>query len=178
MFAGTSSEVYLMNFWSILKILCSKCCPSNFYWQNALMYSFLNKNAGNTFTYYILEKFRRCLRVKFHPGMTLVPRWNHPCLWWNVSYCLHIFAEMKFHPAMKDRDQISSRDEKKRKSRVNTSFRDEILKWACFFHFWLMYSSIFSKFNMFEHDESLNIMKHKASLWKVKPEKKKDDHNK
>ena len=115
MFAGTSSEVYLMNFWSILKILCSKCCPSNFYWQNALMYSFLNKNAGNTFTYYILEKFRGCLRVKFHPGMTLVPRWNHPCLWWNISYCLHVFAEMKFHPAMKDRDQILSRDEKKKK---------------------------------------------------------------
>ena len=26
--------------------------------------------------------------------------WNHPCLWWNVSYCLHVFAEMKFHPGM------------------------------------------------------------------------------
>ena len=51
----------LNDFWPILKLLCSKCCsyPSNFYWHNALMYSFLNKNAGDTFTYYILEKFNQ-----------------------------------------------------------------------------------------------------------------------
>ena len=41
-----------------------------------------------------------------------------------------------------------------------------------------MYSVMLSKFNMFEHNESMNIMKHKASLQKVKPEKKKDEHNK
>ena len=35
---------------------------------------------------------RGCLHMKFHP-----------CLWWNVSYCLHVFAEMKFHPRMKKR---------------------------------------------------------------------------
>ena len=29
---------------------------------------------------------------------------------------------------------------------------------------------------MFEHNESVNIMKRKASLEKVKPEKKKDEH--
>ena len=45
--------------------------------------------------------------------------------WWNVSYCLHVFVEIKFHPGMKDRDEISSRDEKK-KRRVNTSSGDEI----------------------------------------------------
>ena len=28
---------------------------------------------------------------------------------------LHVFAEMKFHPRMKDRDEISSRDEKRKK---------------------------------------------------------------
>ena len=53
---------------------------------------------------------------------------------------------------------------KKTKRRVNNSSRDEILKWACFLNFWRMYSSLFSKFNMFEHNESLNIIKHKASL--------------
>ena len=44
--------------WSILKTLCIKFCPrpSNFYWHNALMYNpFLNENAGDKFTYYILE---------------------------------------------------------------------------------------------------------------------------
>ena len=41
---------------------------------------------------------RRCLHAKFYPGMTFHPGRNHPCLWWNVSYCLHIFVEMKFHP--------------------------------------------------------------------------------
>ena len=51
------------------------------------------------------------------------PGWNHTCLWWNVSYCLHVFAEMRFHPGMK---------KKKKKRRVNTSSRDEILKCACF----------------------------------------------
>ena len=58
---------------------------------------------------------RGCLHVKFRPGMKLVPGWNHPCLWWNVSYCLDVFAEMKFHPGMKDRDEISSWDEKMKK---------------------------------------------------------------
>ena len=49
----------LNGFWPNLKMLCRKCCsrPSNFYWHNALMYSFLNKNAGDTFRHYILEKF-------------------------------------------------------------------------------------------------------------------------
>ena len=41
-----------------------------------------------------------------------------------------------------------------------------------------MYSSMFSKFNMFEHYESVNIVKHKASLLKMKPEKKKDEDSK
>ena len=81
---------------------------------------------------------------------TFLPKWNFITEW--------------THPGMKDRDEISSRDEKKKKRRVNTSSRDEILKWACFFNFWRMYSSMFSKFNMFEHNESLNIMKHKPSL--------------
>ena len=103
--------------------------------------------------------------------------WNHPCLWLNASYCLHVFAEMEFHPRMKDRDEISSRDEKKKKRHVNTSSGDEILKQACFFYFWRMYSSMFSNFNMFEHSKSMSIMKLKAFLWKGKPEKKKDEHN-
>ena len=50
---------------------------------------------------------------------TLLPRWNFIPGW--------------THPCQKDRDEISSRDEKKKKRRVNTSSRDEILKWACFF---------------------------------------------
>ena len=77
---------------------------------------------------------RGCLQVKFHPGMKLVPGWNHPCLWSMVKclLLLHVFAEMKFHPEMKDRDDISSQDEKKKKRPVNTSSWDETLKWACF----------------------------------------------
>ena len=32
--------------------------PPSFYWHNALMYNpFLNKNAGNTFRYYIIKNF-------------------------------------------------------------------------------------------------------------------------
>ena len=48
--------------WSTFKILCIKYFPrpSNFYWHNALMYNpFLNKNAGDTLRYSILEKFNQ-----------------------------------------------------------------------------------------------------------------------
>ena len=44
--------------WSIFKMLYIKFCPraSYFYWQNALMYNpFLNKNAGDTLTYHIID---------------------------------------------------------------------------------------------------------------------------
>ena len=75
----------------------------------------------------------------FFPRLNFIPGWK---------------TGMKFHPGMK----------KKKKRRVSTSSGDEILKWARFFNFWRMYSSMFSKFNIFEHDESLNIMKHNASL--------------
>ena len=81
---------------------------------------------------------------------TFLPRWNFILGW--------------VHPGMKDRHEVSSRNEKKKKRRVNTSSWDEILKWACFFSFWRMYSNMFYKFNMFEHNESMNIMKHMASL--------------
>ena len=41
-----------------------------------------------------------------------------------------------------------------------------------------MYSNMLSKFNVFEHDGSMDIIKHKASLKKKKSEKKKDEDNK
>ena len=50
-----------------------------------------------------LTHLRWCLHAKFRPGMKLTPGRNHPCLWWNVSYCLHVLAEMKFDPGMKKR---------------------------------------------------------------------------
>ena len=63
------------------------------------------------------------------------------------------------------RVEISSQNEKKKKRRVNTSPHDEILKWECFFYyFWRKYLNMLSKANMFEHDESINKIKHKASL--------------
>ena len=72
---------------------------------------------------------------------------------------------------------MKDRDEKKKKRRVNTSSPDEILKWTCFLIFEYVFK-LLSKFSMFEHNESMNIMKHKASVLKVKPEKKEDEHNK
>ena len=67
---------------------------------------------------------------------------------------------------------------KKKKRCVNISSGDEILKLVFFFYFWRMYSNMLSKVNVFEHNESMNIMKHKASLSKVKSEKKRDEDNK
>ena len=91
-------------------------------------------------------------------------------------------------------DEISSRDElisvtktgmkfyprmKKRKKRcANTSSQDEILKWAFFFkNIWHLYSNMLSKVNMFKHNESMKVRKHRP-LYKVKSEKKKDENNK
>ena len=74
--------------------------------QNNFIFNLNYFNSNNA-----LNQIRGCLHVKFDPGMKLVPGWSHPCLWWNVSYCLHVFAEinfipgwktgMKFHPGMK-----------------------------------------------------------------------------
>ena len=67
-----------------------------------------------------------------------IPEWTHPCL--------------------KERDEISSRNEKK-------TCKHFIPRWNFKMSmFWRMYSNMLSKFNVFEHNESMNIMKHKASL--------------
>ena len=47
-----------------------------------------------------------------------------------------------------------------------------------FINFWRIYLNILSKVNVIEHNESMNVMKHKASLEKVKSEKKKNEDNK
>ena len=59
----------------------------------------------------IREIFRGCLHVKFHLGMKSL----------SMVQCLLLFTRFC-------RDEISSQDGKKKKSRVNTSSRDEILK--------------------------------------------------
>ena len=56
------TKCLLNDFWSILNMLSIRCypLPSNIYWHNVLIYnSFWNKNAGDTFTYYMLEKFNQ-----------------------------------------------------------------------------------------------------------------------
>ena len=47
-----------------------------------------------------------------------------------------------------------------------------------FINFWRIYLNILSKVNVIEHYESMNVMKHKAPLEKVKSEKKKNEDNK
>ena len=90
--------------------------------------------------------------------MNLVPGRNHPCL---MVKCLLLFTRFC-------RDKISSRDE------LTLYYsRVEILKLVCFFFFFFRGYS-----NMFEHNESMNIMKHITSLSKMKSDKKKDEHKK
>ena len=116
---------------------------------------------------FYLFYFRGRLHVKFHPGMKLVPGWNHPCLRWNASYCLHVFAKMKFHPGIKFHHGMT-----KEKKTCKHFTQDEILKWTCFFNFWRMYSSMISKFNMFEHNESMNIVTLRTLYKKWSPKRK------
>ena len=74
---------------------------------------------------------RGCLHVKFHPvkksSLSMVK-----CFSLFTRFC---WDEVSFQDELipvKKTDEISSQDEKRR---VNTSSRDEILKWACFFSF-------------------------------------------
>ena len=112
--------------------------------------------------------------MRFHPGMKLVPGRNHPCL---CEMSLTVLPRWNFipgwtDPCQKDRDEILSRNEKKKKRRENTSLRDEILKWEyVFLNFWRMYSNMLSKVNVFEHNESMNIMKRKRWGQQVKNQK-------
>ena len=104
--------------------------------------------------------------MKFHPRMKLVPEWNHPCLWWNVSYCLHGFAEMKFCPGMKGRDEISSGDEKKTCKQFIPGWNFKMSMFLT--NFWRMYSNMLLKVNVFEHNESMNE-------WNIRPLYKKSE---
>ena len=72
--------------WDFILVTCKRTLKSSFRSQEISIFVFA---------------FRGCLHVKIHPGMKLVPGRNHPCRSWNVSYCLHVFAEMKFHPGIK-----------------------------------------------------------------------------
>ena len=101
---------------------------------------------------------KRVFRREIFPGQ------NRSCLWWNISYCLHVFAKMNIHPGMNSKRQGWNfiPGWKKEKNRVNTSSRYESFKRAYFFkNFWPMYSNMLSK--MFELNESINLMKQKAS---------------
>ena len=99
---------------------------------------------------------------------------THPCLWWNVSYCLHVFAEMKFHPRMNSyRDErqgwYSYWDEKKEKKTCKHFIPGWNFKMNMFLiNFWRMYSNILSKVNLSEHNESMNE-------WNIRPLYKKSE---
>ena len=68
---------------------------------------------ANSFSY-----LRGCLHVEINTGIELIRGWNYPCLWWSVSYCLHVSptwniirdelisvknSGMKFHPGIKNK---------------------------------------------------------------------------
>ena len=119
---------------------------------------------------------RGCLHVKFHPWMKLSL---------SMVKCLLLFTSFC-------RNEISSRDElipvknrwnfipewKKEKKMCKHFIRGWNSEISAFFYFWSMYSNMLSKVNVFEHNENMNIMKHEASLSKVKSEKKRDEDNK
>ena len=73
-----------------------------------------------------LQFLRGCLHVKFVTGMKSSL---------SIVKCLLLFTRFCRDER---RGEISSRDERKKKRRVDTSCRDEILKWACFFNCWRM----------------------------------------
>ena len=89
-----------------------------------------------------------------------------------LSMVKYLLLFMRFY-----RDKISSRDSwlskrlgwnfipgwKMKKKTFKHFICDEHLQWLSFFNLWRIYSCILSKVNVFEHNESLNIMNHKTS---------------
>ena len=58
-------------------------------WQrNICLICVLNLHENNMWLSWTRRFLRECLHVNF------IQEWNHPCLCRNVSYCLHVFAEM------------------------------------------------------------------------------------
>ena len=92
--------------------------------------------------------------------MNLVPKWNCPCQWWNASYCLHVFARLKFHPWLKSflskrQDENSFRDDKKKKTCANTLSRDEMLQLSYVLTLFLTdVLNMLSNFNRLEQNKS------------------------
>ena len=103
--------------------------------------------------------------MKFHPALKLRPEWTYPCLWWSVSYylqvfarmkfcCLAFFAGMKFHPSMnsflsKNRDEISSRNEQKKKMRKH--FRSFTMNMVLFYFFIYFFILLYLFIYLFIH---------------------------
>ena len=102
---------------------------------------------------------RACLHVKFHPGMKSSL---------SMVKCLLLFTRSC-------RDEISSPDERQgwnfipgwktlkktcKHFILGRNFKISML----FINFWRMYLNMLSKVNVFEYNESMNVMKQKASL--------------
>ena len=99
----------------------------------------------NTNYFYNNIYLRACLHVKFHPGIKSSL---------SMVKCLLLFTRSC-------RDEISSRDERQGWNFVpGWNFKMSMF----FINFWRMYLNMLSKVNVFEHNESMNVMKHKVSL--------------
>ena len=155
-------SIYLVKIDLPLYMLISgKSCLYN---KENMLLKILSKNHTTQFYFKVKRVFTREIssRDETRRGMKLSL---------SMVKCLSLFTRFC-------RNKISSQNElipgwnfipgwkKEKKTSRLTSSRDEILKWACFFNFWRMYSSTFSKFNKFEHNESMNIMKYIRPLCK------------
>ena len=64
---------------------------------------------------------------------------------------------VKYHPGMKDRDEVSSQDEKKKKKMCKHFTQGLNFKMSMFLiNVWRMYSNMLPKVNVFEHNESMS----------------------
>ena len=140
---------------SLYMLISGKLCLYN---KENMLLKILSKNNTVQFYFKVKRVFTREIssRDETRRGMKLSL---------SMVKCLSLFTRFC-------RNKISSRNKlilgwkKEKKTSRLTSSQVEILKWACFFNFWCMYSSTFSKFNKFEHNGSINIVKHMTPLYK------------
>ena len=84
-----------------------------------------------------------CKQKSFHPETSFIPGWDFISV--TRVFTREISSRDKIIPVYGEMSLTVYTflprwnfipDEKKKNKRVNTSSRDEILKWACFFNFW------------------------------------------
>ena len=93
-----------------------------------------------------------------------IPGRNHPWVWW-MSLTVYTFLPRWNFSSLSKRRKFHRGMKKRTKKTCKHCIPIWNFKMSMyFFNFWRIYSNMLSNVNVFQHNESVNIMKRKASL--------------